>query len=70
MCRTNSEWQPIETAPYGDVLCWVPMPNGPGVCNILYKDGNTDEWYNDDGQLVPPQYQPSHWMPLPAGPPK
>lgn len=63
-----SDWQPIETAPWGHFLAWVPFGSGDGdgAYNLLCKneDGN---WINDNGDDIAP-YKPTHWMPLPAPP--
>lgn len=64
--ETVSGWQPIETAPYGAVLAWVPFSGGHGNWNILAKDDDGN-WIDQDGAAIEP-YAPSHWMPLPAPP--
>lgn len=62
-----SEWQPIETAPYGQILAWVPFRSGGGTWNILQKDED-DNWIDDNGDNISLFYTPSHWMPLPDPP--
>ena len=55
------EWQPIETAPDGRVLCFGPGWVTPLIC---YRDGET--WIVlGIGECVG---APTHWMPLPAVP--
>jgi len=70
------EWQPIETAPHGDIVdLWVWDPLGPGPsggcriveCEIL-PDGS--DALGPTGTLIGADECLcfSHWMPLPAPP--
>jgi hypothetical protein len=60
------EWRDIETAPYGQLLAWVPLPSGGGCFNLLCKDEDGN-WIDDGGENISP-YAPTHWMPLPDPP--
>lgn len=62
-----SPWRPIETAPKGEeLLGWVPtFYRGKGGCAVIIWDALDECWY----QPAAWQVEPSHWQPLPAGPP-
>lgn len=53
-------WQPIETAPPGRVLGWIPFGPDGGYFDAIKKD-ERGQWCSDEGPLWPSQ-QPSHWM--------
>lgn len=61
-------WQPIETAPkteypifHEGVIAW----NGRSVAHVTW----CGRWeYANDGDTMPMEPQPTHWMPLPAPP--
>lgn len=62
-----SEWRPIETAPKDGTLflVWAPgsefdLPDMMSLC----------AWHPDGGFCVCELRYPTHWMPLPAPPPK
>lgn len=62
------DWQPIETAPKDDVIV---LTDGGMLWQGFWQEGY--EWvtgYNDGIMQVSIKLQPTHWAPLPAGPPK
>lgn len=59
-----SDWQPIETAPRGKILCWCETDDG-GEWFELYKCGEDHiEYQNERLFSVPFWLSPTHWMPI------
>jgi hypothetical protein len=66
-----SEWQPIETAPkdHTDFLAFEPR-FGCVVLNFGEYANDGHPLWEDRVQEYWPNYQPTHWMPLPSPPAK
>jgi hypothetical protein len=60
------DWQPIETAPKDGKLVLV-YAGFIGIASYYNWLGNGWQWC-DDGEGLPYDPQPTHWMPLPAPP--
>lgn len=56
-------WQPIETAPHGEILCAF-QHGGIAVC----EKGFSGFWHTPYGYTQEPNMLPTHWMPLPEPP--
>lgn len=58
------DWQPVSTAPRGEVV-ETKIDDADGVRNVqlLYRDGNL--WWLPDGYMYV-YYRPTHWRPTPA----
>jgi hypothetical protein len=57
-----SEWQPIDTAPGGELLIACPIAKG-GYYFAIARRGSSGQWRDGDGD-----HSPTHWMPLPEPP--
>lgn len=57
--RKATEWQPIETVPYGDVVLYYPAHTSPG---------NLGEWIRVGSCKDTPFRKPTHWFPIPQPP--
>jgi hypothetical protein len=66
-----SEWQPIETAPTDGTRI---LGAGEGWVETLYWTNSPwvsgGGWVNDVCRSDTIEYCPTHWMPIPASPPK
>ena len=65
----GSGWQPIETAPRGEIVLFVYPPDGKSHLDPKYGVGSLSEWsghtlFFDWGWSM----RPTHWMPLPTPP--
>lgn len=66
------DWQPIETAPRGGkwLLVWWPQITDCALVAYRGPDGWRSPVGSYGGYLEGEQFgKPSHWMPLPDGPP-
>lgn len=65
----NVAWQPIKTAPKDGKRVLVYEPGNRGgvhAAHFLRYSGKHDQWVNPGAHKL----NPTHWMPLPASPPK
>lgn len=70
-----SEWQPIATAPKNvSLLGFIPNAEyyGPGIYKMMLVNFDTGPHWSVNGLHMGrdcgPNYQPTHWMPLPPPP--
>jgi hypothetical protein len=62
-----SEWQPIATAPHGEMFIWAaPKGRDKWSLGLAYRNvsGGWSDAYGDPG----PPLKATHWMPLPPPP--
>lgn len=76
----KAAWQPIGTAPKGQVLLLYgllhPHPDDAGLHSLLdkprrvtgYWDEVDQEWAPVGATWLGPWFKPTHWMPLPPPP--
>jgi Protein of unknown function (DUF551) len=60
------DWQPIETAPRGEMFIYYWPRDGKRAIGLAYlaKDGG---WRDSEGNWKT-RLEPTHWMPIPAPP--
>jgi hypothetical protein len=74
---SKSEWQPIETAPKDGTRILAVIPGF--AVSIAWWFHDAQKWMTTDAEDYPDdeswnytvantEYQPTHWMPLPAAP--
>ena len=59
------DWRPIDSAPKDGTWVLLGWSNNPS--HVAIGNWGIDGWC-DDGDGLEFHNQPSHWMPLPAGP--
>jgi hypothetical protein len=62
-----SEWRPIETAPKDGTNFWAAQAGAP-ECGLIYFDDAWRQWISVSEGYNPPNWEPTHWMPLPTPP--
>lgn len=70
---TTNNWQPIETAPRDGtrILAWIPRGNNKHeVIWMGTLPSGRVRWLFSHGWISAGDFQPTHWMPLPAPPTK
>ena len=62
-----TEWQPIETVPFGTFLVWLESPHrSMGTCVSIMRNEPNAQFIN--GLFAWDLPLPTHWMPLPEPP--
>jgi hypothetical protein len=62
-----AQWQPIETAPK-DGRSFVACQAGTHDWSVIYWDDFWDRWQDMCDEHEPPNWEPTHWIELPAAP--
>lgn len=57
--EVDMRWQPIDSAPSGELLLVAEPGNGYALCSLF-----NGSWRDPSGAVM----RPTHWMPLPAWP--
>jgi len=60
-----SEWQPIDTAPWDELILVGPTKR-MGICVAMHD--SREGWVTETISEWSPIYAPTHWMPLPEPP--
>jgi hypothetical protein len=72
----QATWQPLHTAPHGQLLLIACSGLGSHKVSIACRDsaakqgrvGSGTGFVRQDGTPLPPEWRPTSWMPLPAPP--
>jgi hypothetical protein len=72
----HAPWQPIETVPKDgstiDLWCRNISHGSTGEvrCADMWWDEDVGRWVDRSGVILEQKWRPTHWMPLPDGPPR
>jgi hypothetical protein len=70
LAQSQQQWQPVETAPKDGTFIdlWFPNNGTTALSQRLTGTWRHDAWFMQSGGRSFRMDNPTHWMPLPAGP--